>query len=183
MGNFVRQFKSTFSSQKKVWTQLAHDIKAEYIDNGFFKAHIITKSYEWGSIKLDSFNKRRGNNSVTFTRFQADCSNPKKIEFIIKRSNFFNKKAPKGLEFTLTDYSEFDRKFRLFVSNKREIKQVLDRKIIRNIVEQQPFNDIKIDLKENNLELHISSLNKDIEQLKSLFILMESLHNQIDFDI
>ncbi|MDA3905903.1 MAG: hypothetical protein PF484_07495 [Bacteroidales bacterium] len=183
MGNFSRLFKSTYSSQRKVWQQLAYDIKAEYIDNGLFKANILTKKLDLGEIVMDSFNKRQGKNHQTFTRFKTECSNPKNLQFLIVRKNFMNKKAPKNTELILTDYEAFDRKYRLFGSNKRDVKHLLNRKIFAKIIEQQPYRDIRIELKEQNLELQIASLNKDLEQLKSLFSLIEALRNHIEADL
>jgi radical SAM superfamily enzyme with C-terminal helix-hairpin-helix motif len=131
---------------------------------------------------LDSFSRNRGNHREIYTRFQTECANPGKIQFLIKRKNIFNKKAPKGTELLLTEMEVFDRKYRLFGSNKRDIKRLLDRKILANIVEQKPFSNIRIELKEQNLELHIRSLNKDLVQLKSLFHLIEDLRSQIDIE-
>jgi len=182
MGNFSRILKSAFASQKKVWQQLADELNAEYVNKGLFKAHTITKKLEQGEIILDSFSRNRGNQHETYTRFQTECANPGKIQFLIKRKNIFNKKAPKGSELFLTEMEVFDRKYRLFGSNKRDIKRLLDRKMLANIVEQKPFSNIRIELKEQNLELKIKSLNKDLVQLKSLFNLVEDLRYKIGIE-
>ncbi|MFH1001362.1 MAG: hypothetical protein V1783_11055, partial [Bacteroidota bacterium] len=62
----------------------------------------------------------------------------------------------------------------------RKIKRLLNRNILSNIIMQKPFNTIDIELRANHLELRIASLNKDIEQLKSLFDLMLVIRNQFD---
>lgn len=180
MGNISRRFKSMFASQKKIWQQFANHIGAEYADTGILKPTVITKKFDWGKIVLDSYSKMKGRASVTYTRFQTECENPKKLQFRIDRKTLLNSKAPKGLEKTITEHADFDRLFRLFVSPKREVKRLLSRKFLRDIADQQPYNDIRIELKENNLELRIAPLNKDFDQLKSLFKLVETLHNQID---
>ena len=180
MGNFSRRFKSTFASQKKVWQQFADSVGAEYAHNGLFKAVVITKNLDWGEITIDSYSKMKGRASVTYTRFQTKCKNPKNLQFRVDRKTLLNSRAPKGLEKVLTEYTDFDRLFRLFVSQKREVKRLLNRRLLADIAGQRPFRDIRIELKENNLILRIAPLNKDLEQLKSLFKLVETLHNQID---
>lgn len=180
MGNFSRRIKSTFASQKKIWQQFANSIGAEYVHNGLFKAAVITKNLDSGVITIDSYSKMKGKAHVTYTRFLTECSNPKNIHFRIDRKTLLNSRAPKGLEKVITEYAAFDHLFRLFVSEKREVKRLLKRKILSSIAEQQPFRDIRIELNENNLLLRISPLNKDLEQLKSLFKLVETLRNQID---
>jgi hypothetical protein len=180
MENFSRRFKSTFASQKKIWQQFANSIGAEYVDTGIFKPTVLIKKFDWGEIKIDSYSKMKGRASVTYTRFQTECKNPKGLQFRVDRKTLLNSKAPKGLEKEITEYADFDRLYRLFVSEKRETKRLLNRRILNSIAGQQPFKDIRIDLEENNLLLRIAPLNKDLEQLKSLFKLVETLRNQID---
>ncbi len=100
------------------------------------------------------------------------------LYFLIVRKHFFNKKAPKNTESFNTDLEIFEQKFRLFVSSSREIRPVLNRKLLLNIAEQQPFTSIRLELKAKNLELTIAALVKDIDQLKSLFVFMKELRNQ-----
>ena len=133
MGNIARSFKSMFSSQRKVWQRFAVSIGAEYVDNGIFKATVITKTFEWGEIIIDSYSKMKGRSSVTYTRFQTECSNPKNLQFRIDRKNLLNRKAPKGLEKVMTEHADFDRLFRLFVSQKREVKRLLNRRLLLDI--------------------------------------------------
>jgi len=180
MGNISRRIKSMFASQKKIWQHFANSIGAEYVDNGLFKAAVITKQLDWGEITIDSYSKMKGRASVTYTRFQTECLNPKNLQFRVDRKTLLNSRAPKGLEKIITEYADFDRSFRLFASEKRETKRLLNRRILSNISRQEPFRDLRIELKENNLLLRIASLNKDLEQLKSLFKLVETLHDQID---
>lgn len=180
MGNISRRLKSMFGSQRKIWTQFAASIGAEYVEKGMFKADVITKKLDWSEITIDSYRKMKGRASVTYTRFQTECRNPKNLRFRIDRKTLLNSRAPKGLEKVITEYADFDRLYRLFVSEKRETKRLLNRRILTSIAGQQPFKDMRIDLVENNLMLRITPLNKDLEQLKSLFKLVETLRNQID---
>ncbi len=180
MGNFSRRIKSTFSSQRKVWQLFAASVGAEYVDNGMFKPAVITKKFDGGELVLDSYSKMKGRAHVTYTRFQTQCVNPNNLQFRIDRKTFLNSKAPKGLEKAITEYEDFDRLFRLFVLQKREIKRLLNRRILRDIAMQQPFRDLRIELVENNLVLRITPLNKDLIQLKSLFKLMETLRDQFN---
>jgi hypothetical protein len=180
MSNFARILKSTFGSQKKIWAQFAAEIEAKYENNGLFKAHVITKELPWGTFKIDTFIKRYGRSQETFTRFQLKCSNPDKLEFLIVRKRFLGSYNHKGLTKITTDYVDFDKKFRMYVSDHRKIKRLLNRNILSNIIMQKPFNTIDIELRANHLELRIASLNKDIEQLKSLFDLMLVIRNQFD---
>lgn len=180
MGNVSRRFKSMFSSQRKVWPQFATSIGAKYTDNGMFKPAVITKEFDWGMIVLDSYSKMKGKANVTYTRFQTECKNPRNLQLRIDRKTWLNSRAPKGLEKVITEHADFDRLFRLFVSNRRAVKRLLSRKLLINIAGQQPYRDIRIELNENNLSLRIAPLNKDLEQLKSLSKLVEALHHQID---
>lgn len=180
MSNFSRRLKSTFSSRKKVWQQLAHDLKAEYVDEGIFKSPVIHILLEDGKILLDSFSKHVGRNQQVYTRFVTDCINRKGLQFRVDRKTILNKKAPKGMETILSEYADFDKRFRLYTSNRREVNQILNRQILRNIAEQQPFNDIRIELKNNELTLRIASLNKDLLQLKSLVKLVETIRLQLE---
>jgi hypothetical protein len=178
MGNFSRQFKSFFKNHRKVWEQLAHDIGAKFVKNGLFKPFEVIKTQDNFTLKLDSVTKMSGNHVQYITRFQTTCNASADLYFLIVRKHFFNKKAPKNTESFNTDLEIFEQKFRLFVSSSREIRPVLNRKLLLNIAEQQPFTSIRLELKAKNLELTIAALVKDIDQLKSLFVFMKELRNQ-----
>lgn len=180
MSNFARILKSTFGSQKKIWAQFAAEIGANYKNNGLFKAHVITKELPWGTFIIDTFIKRYGKNQETFTRFQLMCSNPENLEFLVARKRFLRSYKHKGLAKITTDYVDFDKLFRLYVSDHRKVKRLLNRSILTSIAYQRPFKSIDIELRANHLELRIASLNKDIEQLKSLYDLMLIIQNQFD---
>lgn len=183
MSNLSRRLKSMFSSQKKVWQQLAYDIQAEYIDQGLFKSTIIKKQSDYGEIVLDSYRQTRGRHQLIYTRFICPVNNPHAILFKVDRKTMLNKKAPKGMESILTEHTNFDHFFRLFGSRKREVNQILSRKILGKIAEQQPFKDLSIELKENEIILLITPLNKDLIQLKAIFRLLELLQVQLDYQI
>lgn len=180
MENFKRRFSSAFKNHRKVWAQLASEIGAEFVNNGLFKSPEVIKKGESFLIKLDSFRTMAGNHSQSWTRFQTLCETNNDFRFRILRKNIFNKRAPKGMELMMTDVHAFDRKFRLFVSHKREMKKVFNWDLLTNIAGQQPFNAIRIELKDKKMELKIRSLIKDIEQLRSLFNLVEELRNQFN---
>ncbi|MBN1650094.1 MAG: hypothetical protein JW857_02130 [Bacteroidales bacterium] len=182
MGEFSRRFSAMFKSQRKVWNELAYDLKAEFVDKGFFKPLEVVKKEEGYEIKLDSFTKMAGRTPIITTRFESNCDAVEDFRFLIKRKNIFNKRAPKGLELIPVEYHEFDHLFRLFASNKRRIHRVFNRKLQSQLVNQAPYRDIRIELKANILELQIKPLIKDIEQLKSLFVLMESIQEQLRAD-
>lgn len=178
MGNIARQFNSFFKSHRKVWEQLAHDIGGKFVRKGFFKPFEVIKSEDASTIKLDSITKMSGNHVQYITRFQTDCKASDDFYFLIVRKHFFNKKPPKNTESYNTDLEIFEQKFRLFVSSKKAIRPILNRKLLLNITEQQPFTSIRLELKAKNLELTIAALVKDIDQLKSLFVFMKELRNQ-----
>lgn len=182
MGEFSRRFHSMFKNQRKVWKELAYDLKAEFVDNGIFKPFEVVKKEEGYEIKLDSFTKMAGRTPIITTRFQTVCDSSGDFQFLIKRKNIFNKRAPKGLELIPIEYPEFDRLFRLFASSKRKINRVFNRKLQMILVQQTPYRDIRIELKANNLELQIKPLIKDIEQLKSLFEFIELIRQQLRAD-
>jgi hypothetical protein len=180
MSNFSRRLKSMFSSRKKIWSQFAHEINAEYVDHGLFKSPQLIKKLENTTIIMDYFGKNRGKNKVYFTRFVTSCTNPKMIHFRVDRKTLLNKRAPKGLEQLPTEHRDFDRLFRLFVSNRRQVSHILKRKILDDIAGQQPYRDLHIELINNQLSLWISPINKDLVQLRSLYQLIKRIRTQIE---
>ncbi len=180
MSNFSRRLKSMFSSRKKIWTQFAREINADYVDHGFFKSPQLIKKLEDATIVMDYFEKNRGKNRVYFTRFVTTCSNTKHIRFRVDRKTLINKRAPKGLELFLTEYRDFDRLFRLFASNRRQVNHILKRNILDDIAGQQPYRDLHIELVDNQLSLWVSPINKDLLQLRSLYQLIKRIRKQIE---
>lgn len=176
--NFSLMFKLMFKSHRKTWRQLASEIKAEYIDKGAFKSPQVIKRGEGFEITLDSYTKHVGNSAAVFTQYLMSVENPNHYHIILVRKNWFNAKAPKGTEKIENVNLTFDKHFRLFTSDKRLARQLFSWQLMSDIDSQQPYRIISLELKEDQFKLVLKSLNKDLNQLKSLFILMETIHNQ-----
>lgn len=178
MGNFSLKFRLAFKSHRKIWRQLAIDIKGEYVDKGVFKSPQIIKKGEGFEIILDTYTKQYGNTAAVFTRFLTQVKNPNAYSVKLLRKNWLNFKVPKGTEKLENVNTTFDKHFRLFTSDRRFARQLFTWQVMTDIDLQKPYRIKTIEMKGENLELILDSLNKDLNQLKSLFKLMETLRNQ-----
>lgn len=175
MGNIGRRLKSMMSNQHKVWKQLAEELGAEYFQPGGIQSPYVLRKTKVGTIKLDSFVKTIGRTPVTFTRFQVECTPRHQVSFQIARKTMLNKGVPKQMEVVESASPQFNRLFRFFASSPAVAQQIFDRQLLEKIAGQQPYNDIQIQLDKQQLELTIAPLNKDAEQLTSLFKLLEEI--------
>jgi|GEM_PF-3816932 len=175
MGNIGRRLKSMMSNQHKVWKQLADELEAEYFQPGGIQSPYVLRKTKVETIKLDSFVKTVGRTPVTFTRFQMECTPRKQVSFRIVRKTMLNKGVPKQMEVVETASPQFNRLFRFYASSPLVVQQIFDTQLLDVIARQQPYNDIQIEMDSQRLELTVAPLNKDTEQLKSLFKLMEEI--------
>ncbi|MBN2238036.1 MAG: hypothetical protein JW729_10775 [Bacteroidales bacterium] len=179
MGLFARRFKSMFASQKKVWQQLARNQNAELFKPGIFKPYLVLKKTAEYEIRLNSFTKMVGKTPIVTTRFVLNFPEESDFRFVVKRKHLLNKRAPKGLEPIVSEFENFDRLFRLFASNKRKANHVFTRNLLSEIADQIPYNDLQIEGEDKKIELHIRPLVKDLEQLNSLFELLDHIYHQL----
>ena len=58
-------------SKKEIWEKLSEDIKAQYVEGGFWKGDkVVAKVGEW-TVTLDTYTVSNGKSSTTFTRMDA----------------------------------------------------------------------------------------------------------------
>ncbi len=178
-------------SKKEIWEKLSEDIKAQYVEGGFWKGDkVVAKVGEW-TVTLDTYTVSNGKSSTTFTRMRAPYMNKDGFRFKIYRKNIF---SGLGKLFGMQDIEigipTFDEKFIIKGNNKLKIFELFSNSNIRELIEMQP--EIYFSVKEDEgwfgtafpqgvdeLYFQVIGVIKDIERLKSLYNLFAEILNQL----
>jgi len=66
----------TGPSRKVVWQKLSDEIKAKYVDGGFWKGDKVVADYGDWTLTLDTYTVSTGKVTIVFTRMRAPYRNP-----------------------------------------------------------------------------------------------------------
>jgi hypothetical protein len=178
-------------SKKEVWSQLAEQVRGDFIQGGFFRADkVVASTHQW-TVTLDTFTVSNGKTSTTYTRMRAPYVNKDGFHFTIYRSGFF---TALGEALGMTDIKigneAFDEAFVVKSSSEEKVRALLSDSNIRMLMEAQPR--IRVQVKDDEGwfgtrfpdgvdELYFVAVGviKDLELLRGLFDLFAALLHQL----
>lgn len=174
-------------SKAEIWSQMAADIGADYIEGGWFKGDgVVYQHGEW-KLVLDTYTVRSQNSSTTYTRMRAPFVNKDGLYFKIYREGFFSNVGKFfGMEDLEIGDPFFDDSFVIKGNNHQKLIRLLSDEQLKNLIHEQPRLSLEIrddegwfgpDFSGGVDELYFSRVGvmRDINELKSLFELFTHL--------
>ena len=76
-------------SKDEIWRQLAHEIKANYVDGGFWNGSKVQAQFKEWTITLDTYVVSTGKSAITYTRLRAPYVNADQFRFTVYRKSIF----------------------------------------------------------------------------------------------
>ena len=178
-------------SKKEIWSQLARQMDAQYVQAGFFgRDKVVAHQGEW-TVTLDTYTVSTGKSSVTYTRLRAPYVNKDGFRFTAYRAGFFTPLAEMlGMQDIKIGDAQFDESFVLKGNNQSKLQALLGDPQIKALFNTQPR--IRIEVKDDEGwfgtefpegvdELHFQAVGiiKDIELLQGLFDLFAAILHQL----
>jgi hypothetical protein len=179
------------SKRREIWRQFAGEIKADYVEGGFFKSDKVRIKHRQWTITLDTYSESSGESHVTYTRFRAPYLNKDGFRFTIRRKGFFSGISKLlGKPYVEVGYTEFDEAFLIQATDETQSRALFANPRIRELIEMQPKIFLTVEyhkgwwsprFPEGVEELLFRSAGaiKDLDRLKSLYYLFIELLNQL----
>lgn len=178
-------------SQKEIWQQFADEIGGEYIDEGFWKVKKVVAKFENWTVTLDTFTRTNENASIPYTRMRVHYKTKDEFKFKIYRKGLFsNIGKALGMEDIEIGYPDFDEAFIIKGNDESKIIELFSNDKIRELISSQ--DRIYLEIKDNkgwfspvteegiyNLYFETAGVIKDIDRLKSLFMLFVLILNRL----
>jgi len=171
-------------SKAEIWSQMAADIGADYIEGGWFKGDgVVYQHGEW-KLVLDTYTVRSNNSSTTYTRLRAPFVNKDGLYFKIYREGVF---SSVGKFFGMQDLEIgdpfFDDSFVIKGNNQQQLIRLLSDEQLKNLMHDQSRVSLEIrddegwfgtDFAEGVDELYFCRVGvmRDVAELKALFELV-----------
>jgi hypothetical protein len=171
-------------SKAEIWSQMAADIGADYIEGGWFKGDgVVYQHGEW-KLVLDTYTVQSNNSSTTYTRLRAPFVNKDGLYFKIYREGVF---SSVGKFFGMQDLEIgdpfFDDSFVIKGNNQQQLIRLLSDEQLKNLMHDQSRISLEIrddegwfgaDFAEGVDELYFCRVGvmRDVAELKALFELV-----------
>ncbi|HYG76871.1 MAG TPA: DUF3137 domain-containing protein [Planctomycetota bacterium] len=178
-------------SKEEIWRQLAHEIKADYVDGGFWKGSKVQAQFKQWTITLDTYTVSTGKSSQTYTRLRAPYVNPDHFRFTIYRKSIFTPIAQFfGAQDIAIGDEWFDEQFVIKSTDENKVRAFFANPRIRELIHNQPAIHLSVQddegwfgaqFPEGVDELYFVTLGviKDVERLKLLYQLFAESLNQL----
>ena len=139
-------FENIFGPPKdEIWKQIANEIDGEFIDQGFWGKDMLTFKYKEWELLLDTFSRKTGKTTTTYTRFRVPFVNRNNFKFTIYREGFF---ASIGKFFGMQDIqigdSFFDEEFIIKSNDVNKVKYLLSDKELKKLFKEQNYVNFTI---------------------------------------
>lgn len=179
------------SSRKVAWQTLSDEIKARYVDGGFWKGDKVVAEYGDWTLTLDTYTVSTGKVTVVFTRMRAPYRNPGGFRFTVYRKSIFSGIGKMlGMQDIEIGDAPFDHDFIIQATNESRVRELLANLRIRELITKQ--KDIQFSVKDDEgwfgstfpdgvdeLYFAVAGVIKDIDRLKLLFDLFAETLEQL----
>jgi hypothetical protein len=169
-------------SKAEIWSQIAADIGADYIEGGWFKGNgVVYQHGEW-KLVLDTYTTSDGDNSsTTYTRLRAPFVNKDGLYFKIYRTSFFSSVGKFfGMEDIEIGDPFFDDSFIIKGNNQQQLIRLLSDPQLKHLMHEQSRIHLEIrddegwfgpNFPDGVDELYFSRVGvmRDVNELKALF--------------
>jgi len=155
----------------------------EFVEGSFTKSSRVKVQIKEWVVTLDTFTVSTGNSSTTYTRMRAPYVNPDQFRFTIyRRSVFSNLGKLLGIQDVSIGEAAFDEAFIIKANDEAKVRQLFQIAKLREMVASQPRIHLTVKDDEgwfgaefpegvDELCFQVGGVLKDIEQLKSLYLL------------
>lgn len=180
-------------SQDEVWTQLADELRGRFVDGGLWKGDRVVAHAGGWAVTLDTFTVSTGKSSTTYTRLVAPFENPDDFHFSVGRAHLFSPLARwLGFQDVTIGDPEFDAAFVIKTNQVEKVRAFLGHPRLRLLLMRQPH--VAFEVQRGDPALfgqglpegldHLSFVSpgviKDLDQLKSLFLMFSVALRQLD---
>lgn len=178
-------------SKKEIWQQLAEEIQADYVNNGFWVGDRVEAHVDNWIVVLDTYTVSSGKSSTTYTRMRAPFVNVDNFYFKIYRTGIFSGMGKMlGMEDINVGYEEFDEDFIIKSNSEEKVKQLFSNEKIRFLIQNQPHISLEIKDDEGFFKVHfpegvdelyfqVTGVIKDIDRLKELYELFAEVLKEL----
>ena len=168
-------------SKAEIWSQMAADIGADYIEGGWFKGDGVVYQHKEWKLVLDTYTVRSQNSSTTYTRLRAPFVNKDGLYFKIYREGFFSSVGKFfGMEDLEVGDPFFDESFVIKGNSHQQLIRLLSDRQLKNLIHEQPHILLEIrddegwfgsDFSGGVDELYFIRVGvmRDVNELKALF--------------
>lgn len=170
-------------SQEEVWQQLAAETGADFAGGGFWRPNkVVIRVKEW-TITLDTYTVSTGKSSTTYTRLRAPYVNKDGFRFTLYRKSLFSGLGKLfGMQDIEVGQPQFDEEFIIKGNNPGQVRALFAYAPLRELIQAQPNIHLQVKPDEgwfgdefpegvDELCFHVIGVIKDVERLKSLFML------------
>ena len=169
-------------SKEEIWRQVASDIGGEYIDGGFWRKDVLHYQAGQWPMMLDTFSKRHGDSSRTYTRLRAPFVNKDGLWFEIYREGIFSSIARYfGMQDIVIGVPLFDDNFIIKGNDEYKVRRLFQSEELQRLLHQQ--NSIKFSIQDdqdrwfakpfpggvNVLYFESAGVVKETQRLRALF--------------
>ena len=178
-------------SKEEIWKKLSEEIRADFVDGGFWKgSKVEAKVKEW-TVTLDTFTVSTGKTVVVFTRMRAPFVNRDGLRFKIYRKGWLSDLGKAlGMQDLETGFADFDDEFIIKGNNPQQIRQLFSSPVTRELIQAQPSINLEVrddegwfgtSFPENVDELlfQVGGIIKEIDRLKLLYELFAEVLNEL----
>lgn len=178
--------------KKDVWLQLAKDYDGIYREGSWGESDKVCVYIEPWEIILDTFTRKSGKHSKTYTRIRAPFRNTDEFYFKIYHEYFFHKAAKYfGMQDIQIGDEEFDKLFIIKGNDEFKIQWMLDNQGVKDLLYQ--IKNVHFEIRgdegvfshstykqgADELYFSIGKVIKDIDELKRIFDLFALILNKI----
>ena len=178
-------------SKKEIWQQLAEEIQADYVNNGFWAGDRVEAHVDNWVVVLDTYTVSTGKSTITYTRMRVPFVNLDNFYFKIYRTGIFSGLGKVlGMEDINTGYEEFDDDFIIKSNSEEKVKQLFSNAAIRSLIQDQ--RQINLEIKDDEgffkkhfpdgvdeLYFQVTGVIKDIDRLKELYELFAEVLKEL----
>ena len=168
-------------SKDEVWGQLAREIRADFVDGGFWRGSKVQATVKEWTVTLDTYTVSTGKSNITYTRMRAPYVNKDGFRFKIFRKGFFSELGKLfGMQDLEVGHPQFDEEFIIQGNDANKLRLLFADSTVRRLIEAQPA--IRLEVKDDegwfgshfptgvdDLHFQVVGIIKDIERLKSLY--------------
>jgi hypothetical protein len=178
-------------SKDEVWRQLAHEIGAQVVGDGFWSGTVVKAQVKEWTITLDTYAVSTGKTMMYYTRMRAPYINKDGLRFTIHRRGVFSDlgKWLGGQDIEVGD-PVFDDLFIIKGNDAGKVQQLFANAQLRSLIQAQPQIHLEVRDDEgwfgasfpegvDELRFHVVGIIKDIERLKLLYELFAETLQQL----
>ncbi len=167
-------------AQLKAWGELASQTGLElHPGSGWFSRPYVSGRYQGHQVRLDTYVRRHGKNSTTYTRMVVETTNPLGVRLGLYRESVFTKI---GRAFGVQDIEVYDSELDAYLSIKGEPQDLVRRLMMMTDVRQRLLaaKEIYIELEGKILHTRRTGIDRDPVRLKQTLDLLSALAEGVD---